>query len=80
MTKAVAYFRTSSATNVGADKDSLKRQRQAVEAFAKRSGYEIVEEFYDAAVSGADDINGLLLELSDGTEDLANEDGGWRLI
>jgi len=57
LTKAVAYFRTSSATNVGADKDSLKRQRDAVRAFARSAGYEIVEEFYDAAVSGADDIN-----------------------
>ena len=56
-TKAVAYFRTSSATNVGPDKDSLKRQRQAVEAYARSGSYEIVEEFYDAAVSGADDIN-----------------------
>jgi Resolvase, N terminal domain len=38
----------------GADKDSDKRQRQAIEAFARHGGYEIVEEFYDAAVSGAD--------------------------
>jgi DNA invertase Pin-like site-specific DNA recombinase len=53
-TKAVAYFRTSSATNVGADKDSLKRQRQAVEAFARRAGYELVDEFNDAAVKGGD--------------------------
>jgi hypothetical protein len=28
-TKAVAYMRTSSATNVGADKDSERRQRSA---------------------------------------------------
>ncbi len=28
MQTAVAYFRTSSATNVGDDKDSLKRQRE----------------------------------------------------
>jgi DNA invertase Pin-like site-specific DNA recombinase len=55
--KAVAYFRTSSATNVGPDKDSLKRQRAAVVTFAKSAGYEIVEEFYDAAVSGADAID-----------------------
>ena len=54
--EAVAYLRTSSATNVGPDKDSDKRQRTAVEAFAKRNGYSIVEEFYDAAVSGADPI------------------------
>jgi hypothetical protein len=33
---AVAYLRTSSAANVGSDKDSDKRQRQAIEAFAKR--------------------------------------------
>jgi len=53
---AVAYFRTSSAANVGEDKDSLKRQRQAVEGFAKRSGYQVVETFRDDAVSGADGI------------------------
>ena len=35
---AVAYLRTSSAANVGADKDSDKRQRAAIEAFAKRAG------------------------------------------
>jgi DNA invertase Pin-like site-specific DNA recombinase len=57
LTKAVAYFRTSSATNVGPDKDSLKRQRAAVVTFAKSAGYEIVEEFYDSAVSGADAID-----------------------
>jgi hypothetical protein len=45
LTKAVAYFRTSSATNVGPDKDSLKRQRAAVVTFAKSAGYEIAEEF-----------------------------------
>jgi hypothetical protein len=47
-------LRTSSRTNVAADKDSEKRQRDAVEAYAKASGYEIVETFYDAAVNGAD--------------------------
>ena len=57
MTKAVAYFRTSSASNVGADKDSLKRQQAAVKAFAKSAGYELVDEFYDAAVSGADPVD-----------------------
>jgi DNA invertase Pin-like site-specific DNA recombinase len=57
MTKAVAYFRTSSATNVGADKDSEKRQRESVTSFARRGGYEIVDEFNDAAVSGADAID-----------------------
>jgi DNA invertase Pin-like site-specific DNA recombinase len=54
--KAVAYMRTSSAANVGADKDSEKRQRAAVEAFTKRQGMEIVAWFCDPAVSGADPI------------------------
>ena len=36
--KAVAYIRTSSAANVGSDKDSDKRQRHAIAAFAKRAG------------------------------------------
>jgi DNA invertase Pin-like site-specific DNA recombinase len=55
-TQAVAYLRTSSATNVGADKDSDKRQRDAIAAFAKRAGFVLIEEFYDPAVSGADPI------------------------
>ncbi len=53
---AVAYYRTSSATNVGADKDSLQRQRDAVRAYAKAQQLEVVREFYDAAVSGADPV------------------------
>jgi DNA invertase Pin-like site-specific DNA recombinase len=57
LTTAVAYFRTSSAANVGADKDSEKRQRQAVDAFARQAGFAIVDAFYDAAVSGADPID-----------------------
>jgi len=54
--KAVAYLRTSSKANVGADKDSDKRQRAAIEAYAKGAGFEIVEAFYDAAISGADPV------------------------
>ena len=54
---AVAYLRTSSAANVGADKDSDKRQRAAIEAFAKQAGFTIVGEYYDAAVSGADPVD-----------------------
>src|SRR3954453_24096575 len=54
--KAVAYLRTSSAANVGADKDSEERQRDAIAGFAKRAGFVIVGEFYDPAVSGADPI------------------------
>jgi DNA invertase Pin-like site-specific DNA recombinase len=55
---AVAYFRTSSAANVGADRDSLPRQRAAVQAFAKDNRFEIVGEYRDDAVSGADAIDG----------------------
>lgn len=54
---AVAYYRTSSAANVGADKDSLRRQQEAVEAYARTAGLEIVASFYDAAVSGADPVD-----------------------
>ena len=53
---AVGYVRTSSAANVGADKDSDKRQRAAIAAFAKRAGFALMDEFTDAAVSGADPI------------------------
>jgi DNA invertase Pin-like site-specific DNA recombinase len=55
-TRAIAYFRTSSAANVGTEKDSDKRQSEAITQFAKNNGYEIIEQFYDAAVSGADQI------------------------
>jgi DNA invertase Pin-like site-specific DNA recombinase len=49
-------MRTSSASNVGTDKDSDKRQRAAITAFAKANGYVIVDEFYDAAVKGSDPV------------------------
>src|SRR5262249_45744581 len=54
--QAVGYIRTSSATNVGRDKDSERRQRFAIERFAKAAGYELVDWFNDPAVSGADPI------------------------
>jgi len=54
---AVAYMRTSTTTNAGADKDSEKRQRAAIEAYAKSAGYAIAPEdwFYDVT-SGEVDI------------------------
>ncbi len=55
-TKAIAYMRTSSASNVGADKDSEKRQRAAITAFAKARSFELLDWFYDPAISGADPI------------------------
>lgn len=54
---AVAYLRTSSGANVGADKDSDKRQRAAIAAFARAAGFTIVGEYYDKAVSGADRVD-----------------------
>jgi DNA invertase Pin-like site-specific DNA recombinase len=50
--RAVAYLRTSSAANVGEEKDSAKRQTEAICAYAGRNGIEVVASFYDAAVSG----------------------------
>jgi DNA invertase Pin-like site-specific DNA recombinase len=57
VTQAIAYLRTSSATNVGLDKDSEKRQRAAIAGFAAAHRFEIIDEFYDAAVSGADPVH-----------------------
>ena len=70
-TAAVAYLRTSSAANVDKDgegdkskqvvieafKDSARRQRAAIAAYAKAAGYEVVAEFNDEAVSGADPVH-----------------------
>lgn len=52
---AIAYLRTSSQANVGGDSD--KRQRDAITRYAKAADLEVVAEFYDAAVSGADPID-----------------------
>ena len=54
---AVAYYRTSSRSNVGLDKDSLTRQQESVRSYAKANNIQIVEEFYDEAVSGTDPID-----------------------
>jgi DNA invertase Pin-like site-specific DNA recombinase len=54
--EAFGYMRTSSATNVGRDKDSEQRQRAAIESYAKASGYTIVDWFYDPAVKGSDAV------------------------
>jgi DNA invertase Pin-like site-specific DNA recombinase len=73
MKAAVAYYRTSSATNVPKDriattdkqraaeqehKDSLERQKAAVHSCAAARGLRVVHEYYDAAVSGADAVGG----------------------
>ncbi len=54
--KAVAYYRTSSATNVGVDKDSEVRQATACAAYAERQNIQIVGSYYDAAVRGSDTL------------------------
>ena len=54
-TPAIAYLRTSSAANVGGD--SAGRQREAIREYADRNELNVVREFYDAAVSGADPID-----------------------
>jgi DNA invertase Pin-like site-specific DNA recombinase len=55
--KAIAYLRTSSATNIGEDKDSGHRQIEAIEAHAKRAGIELVGTYHDEAVKGSDPID-----------------------
>ena len=51
LTKAAAYIRTSSMTNVGEDKElGTRRQRDAIVSFAKRAGYVIVDEYTDEGV------------------------------
>ena len=54
--QAIGYLRTSSAANVGTDKDSERRQRAAIQRFAKAAGFDVVEWFYDPTVSGAEPI------------------------
>lgn len=55
--ESVAYMRTSSATNVGTEKDSEKRQREEIEKFARKAGYTVVAWFYDADVRGSDPVD-----------------------
>jgi DNA invertase Pin-like site-specific DNA recombinase len=55
--KAFAYLRTSSAANIGEEKDSGRRQFQAIEGFVKRSGIELVGTYHDEAVKGSDPID-----------------------
>lgn len=54
---AIGYTRTSSAANVGEDKDSVTRQRKAIQVYANRAGYRIVEWSDDPAVTGSDHID-----------------------
>ena len=51
-----AYYRTSSATNVGTNKDSKKRQRHSVFSYTDPKGLNVIREFYDKGVSGTLDV------------------------
>ena len=50
------YYRTSSMTNIGKDKDSIKRQKHSVHSFCKSRGWVVVGEFFDKGVSGTLDV------------------------
>ena len=54
--KVVGYFRTSSKSSSGEDKDSGKRQRHSVHSFCKTKGWDVVEDFWDKGVSGTLDV------------------------
>jgi len=58
--RRIWFTRTSNAATVGADKDSEKRPRPAIEAFATRAGYAVAEDdwFYDADVNRAYPVTG----------------------
>ena len=55
-TNVVGYYRTSSNSNVGVDKDTKKRQQNAVMNYASSNGMNVVAEFYDKGVSGTKEI------------------------
>ena len=55
--KAFAYLRTSSAADIGEDKDGGRRQLHAIQAFAKRAGIELAGTFHDEGVKGSDPID-----------------------
>ncbi|HEY1856586.1 recombinase family protein [Acidocella sp.] len=52
---AVGYLRTSSLSNLAGDSET--RQRTAIKAYAESAGVEVVAEFSDPGVSGADHID-----------------------
>ena len=72
---AIAYLRTSSASGLGEDRDSQARQRRAISAYAKRARYELVAEFADEAVRGAD-----LIETREGFKNMLGRIAGNRRL
>jgi DNA invertase Pin-like site-specific DNA recombinase len=57
LVRAFAYLRTSSASNIGEDKDSGRRQLHAIQTYAKRAGVDLVGTYNDEAVKGSDPID-----------------------
>ncbi len=55
-TSALSYVRCSGAGQVGGD--TVPRQREAVERFARSAGLQVVREFSDLGVSGTKDLAG----------------------
>src|SRR4051812_2564556 len=53
--KAVSYIRVSGRGQL--DGDGFQRQRDAIARFAKAAGYDVVEEYRDAGVSGTKDLS-----------------------
>jgi DNA invertase Pin-like site-specific DNA recombinase len=70
--KAVVYFPTSSDTN--ADKDTLKRQIEAVTKYAKAAGFDLIAEYSDDGVKGAD----TRLSFAAMLYHIASRRRGWR--
>ena len=68
LTEAVAYYRTSSAANVGDDRDSLPRQRCAVSAFASCFAHSVLAQELGVLVMKARSVRGLTASGEDLTE------------
>ena len=56
MDKICAYIRTSSVSDSKKDNDSKPRQLEAIKNYAKSNNLLVAKVFYDAGVSGADDV------------------------
>lgn len=54
MAKAVAYLRVSGKAQI--EGDGFPRQRETIERFAKRGGFELVGEYRDEGVSGTKEL------------------------
>jgi DNA invertase Pin-like site-specific DNA recombinase len=74
-TKAFAYLRVSGLGQV--EGDGFRRQADAIARYAKASGYEVVKEFKEPAVSGASDLDARPALMSALTEIASN---GVRVI